>query len=308
MSVAANASVPARSGSPLVRIRLRTWRSAGLMRCSRISAIPNAASRRSYGNSWALGVSLPPTASDAWTVPELGPSLGRLSDPPVGATDRDNLDIALDDIRLDLVTGIFDRAGAARSFASAGDRHSAVASLGRVAWLDLWEHAVAAAARRLAEAVNARMRAAALESRLPEAKLERILLSAEDMRAVASRLGSGGANFVSALDALEQTVPAAAASGTRGRLGQEEWHRALAATARRLESSWLALIAAAKREQERWKGEVESIRAWRRPRWPLWLITVLLLAIATYLGLILGGYVAVPGPLRGFADFWWSRS
>jgi hypothetical protein len=253
-------------------------------------------------------MSLPPTSSDAWTVPELGPSLGRLSDPPAGSTDRDNLDIALDDIRLDLVTGIFDRAGAARSFAAAGDRHSAVASLGRVAWLDLWEHAAAAAAQRLADAVNARMRAAALESRLPESKLQQTLLSAEDVRAVASRLGSGGANFVSALDALEQTVPAAAASGARGRLGQEEWHRALAATARRLESSWIALIAAARREQERWNGEVESIRAWCRPRWPLWLITLLLLALATYLGLILGGYVAVPAPLRGFAEFWWSRS
>jgi hypothetical protein len=246
-------------------------------------------------------VSLPPTSSDAWTVPELGPSLGRLSDPPAAATDRD-LDIVLDDIRLDLVSGIFDRAGAARSFAAAG------ASLGRVAWLDLWERAVAAAAQRLAEAVNARMKAAALESRLPDARLTRILLSAEDVRAVASRLGSGGANFVSALDALEQTVPAAAASGARGRLGQEEWHRALAATARRIESSWLALIAAAKREQERWKGEVESIRAWHRPLWPLWLITALLLAIATFLGLILGGYVAVPTPLRGFAEYWWSRS
>src|SRR3954462_2743487 len=249
MSAAVNASVLAPSESPLVRIRLRIWRSAGRMPCSRISAIRSASWKRFYGNSPVPGMSLPPTSSDAWTVPELGPSLGRLSDPPAGSTDRDNLDIALDDIRLDLVTGIFDRAGAARSFASAGDRHSAVASLGRVAWLDLWEHAVAAAAQRLAEAVNARMRAAALESRLPEAKLEPILLSAEDIRAGAARLGSGGANLGGALEALEQTVPAAAASGARGRLGQEEWHRALAATARRLESSWLALTASARRGQ-----------------------------------------------------------
>jgi hypothetical protein len=127
------------------------------------------------------------------------------------------------------------------------------------------------------------------------------------VRAIASRLGSGGANFVSALDALEQTVPAAAASGARGRLGQEEWHRALAATARRLESSWLALLTAARREQERWNGEVESVRTWHRSLWPLWLITALLLALATYLGLILGGYVTVPAPLRGFAEYWWSR-
>lgn len=240
-------------------------------------------------------------------VPELGPSLGRLSDPPAGPTDRGSLDIVLDDIRLDLVTGIFDVAGAARSFAASGDRHSAVASLGRVAWLDLWERAVAAAAQRLADAVNARLRAAAAESRLPAGKLAAVLLTTEDVRAIASRLGSGGANFVSALDALEQTVPAAAASGNRGRLGQEEWQRALAATARRLESSWLALTVAAKREQERWKGEIERVRAWHRSHWPLWLITVVVLAIATYLGLILGGYQPVPGPLRGFAEFWWSR-
>ena len=268
---------------------------------------PNASWKPFYANCPASAVSLPPTSSDAWTVPELGPSLGRLSDPPAGSTDRGTLDIALDDIRLDLVTGIFERAGAARSFAAAGDRYSAVASLGRVAWLDLWEQAVAVAAQRLADAVNARMKAAALESRLPAAELARILLSAEDVRAVASRLGSGGANFVSALDALEQTVPAAAASGARGRLGQEEWHRALASTARRLESSWLALITAAKQEQERWKGEVERVRAWHRPLWPLWLITALLLAIATYLGLLLGGYLTVPALLRGFTEYWWSR-
>src|SRR5215210_5524662 len=122
-------------------------------------------------------------------VPELGPSLGRLSDPPAGSTDRDNLDIALDDIRLEMVTAIFDRAGAARSFAAAGDRHSAVASLGRVAWLDVWERAVAAAAQRLAGAVNNRLRSAAAVSRLPEATLRRVLLTPEDVRAIASRLG-----------------------------------------------------------------------------------------------------------------------
>ncbi len=240
-------------------------------------------------------------------VPELGPSLGHLSDPPAGVAGRDPLAIVLDDIRLELVTGIFDVAGAARSFAAAGDRHSAVASLGRVTWLNLWERAVAAAAQRLADAVNARLTSAAAESRLPAKRLAGLLLTAQDVRAIASRLGSGGANFVSALDALEQTVPAAAASGTRGHLGQEEWQRALAATARRLESSWLALTTAAKQEQERWNGEIERVRNWHRPLLPLWTITVLVLAIATYLGLLIGGYLPVPGPLREFVEFWWSR-
>jgi hypothetical protein len=252
-------------------------------------------------------VSLPPAAADSWMVPELGPSLGRLGDPPGASAESGSLDVALDDIRLDLVTGLFDVAGAARSFAASGDRQGAIASLGRVAWLELWERAVAAAANRLAEVVNARLREAATEARLPSRRLNAFLLSPEDVRAIASRLGSGGANFVSALDALEQTVPAAAASGQRGRLGQEEWERALATTARRLESSWLALAGSARSEQDRWKSEIERVRAWRRPTWPVWLATLILVGLMTYLGLVFGGYLPVPEALRGLAEFWWSH-
>jgi hypothetical protein len=252
-------------------------------------------------------VSPPPAPADSWTVPELGPSLGRLIDPAEAPAERGTPDIALDDIRLDLVTSIFDVAGAARSFAAAGDRQGAIASLGRVAWLDRWERAVNAAAQRLADAVNLQLRAAARESRLPAGKLEMVLLSAEDTRAISSRLGSGGASFVSALDALEQTVPAAAASGTRGRMGQEDWQRAVATTARRLESAWLALLASAEEEQDRWRVEIERVRSWRRSVWPLWLITILVFALATYLGLVLGGYLLVPPWLRPFAEFWWNR-
>lgn len=252
-------------------------------------------------------VTLPPSSADSWMIPELAPSLGRLSDPPELPSAPGALNIVLEDIRLNLVTGIFDVAGAARSFAAAGDRQGAIASLGRVAWLDLWERAVAAAAQRLAEVVNARLREAAAESRLPPRKLEAFLLSAEDIRAITARLGSGGASFVSALDALEQTVPAASASGARGRGGQEEWQRALATTARRLESSWLALTVAARIEQDRWKLEIERVRVWRRPTWPVWAVTLAVLLLVTYLGLVLGGYLPVPPPLRGFAEFWWSR-
>jgi hypothetical protein len=240
-------------------------------------------------------------------VPELGPSLGRLVDPPLIRSDRGSLDLVLDDIRLDLVTGIFELAGAARSFGASGDRQGAIASLSRVAWLDLWERAVAAAAERLAAVVNARLVEAATESRLPARQLEAFMLKPEDVRAITSRLGSGGAGFVSALDALEQTVPGAAAAGNRGRAGEEEWQRALAAVARRLESAWLALAAGARAEQDRWKVEIDRARAWRRPTWLLWLITGSVLAAATYLGLMLGGYLPVPPPLRPLAEFWWSH-
>ena len=250
---------------------------------------------------------MPPTSTDAWLVPELGPSLGRLVDPPLTRGDRGSLDLVLDDIRLNLVTGIFELAGAARSFAASGDRQGAIASLTRVAWLDLWERAVAAAAERLAEAVNAKLSEAAKESRLPARQLEALRLKPEDVRAITSRLGSGGAGFVSALDALEQTVPGASASGSRGRAGQEEWQRALAAAARRMEAAWLALSAEARAEQDRWKAEIDRARSWRRPTWPLWLISVSVLTAATYLGLVLGGYVPVPPLLRPLAEFWWSR-
>ena len=49
------------------------------------------------------------------------------------------------------------------------------------------------------------------------------------------------------------------------------------------------------------------VHAWRLPRWPLWLLTVLVLGAAIYLGLVLGGYVPVPPMLEGLAEFWWSR-
>ena len=46
-------------------------------------------------------------------IPELGPSLGRLVDPPAGVPGA--LRVPLDDIRIDLVTGVFDLAGAGQS-------------------------------------------------------------------------------------------------------------------------------------------------------------------------------------------------
>ncbi len=244
-------------------------------------------------------------SGSAWEVPQLGPSLGRLTDPP--SKDRTGiLGVALDDIRLDLVTGVFDRAGAGRSFIAAGDRDDAVASLNRVAWLGLWERALAAAAARIAEAANVGFNDAAVESRFHPRRLLPLLLTPQDTRAIAARLGSGGATFVAALDVLEQSVHASSRGG-RTRLVQEEWRGALLAAARRLESAWLALEDAALAEQRRWQVEIELVRAWRRPVWPMWLLTLVLLSAATYLGLVLGGIVPVPPPLRGLVLWWWNR-
>jgi hypothetical protein len=235
-----------------------------------------------------------------WIVPELGPSLGRLVDPPLASPPSL---IPLDDIRLQLVTGLFELAGAARAFAAAGDREGATASLGRVAWLSCWEKAVAATAGRIAAEANAGLALAAEESRFPRSRLARLRLVDEDTRAIAARLGSGGAPFVAALDALE--VAGGSAAGRSPETRARDWREAVTAAARRLESAWLALEAAARSEQEHWAGEITRVRGWRRPTWPLWLITAAVLTAAGYLGLVLGGYLPVPSGLRGLARFWW---
>jgi len=244
-------------------------------------------------------------SQEKWEVPELGPSLGRLTDPAQPAAGP--LGVRLDDIRLKLVTGVFELAGAARSFAAAGDAVGAAASLNRVAWLALWEQAVAASAERITATVSARVEEAAAESRYPRRRLRDVVLTPADTRAVAARLGGGGASFVAALDELEQAAYGISTQAGRERAVGATWRAALSTTARRLEAAWLALEEAAEREQFRWQADVRRVHAWRLPRWPLWLITALVLGAAIYLGLVLGGYVLVPPMLEGFADYWWSR-
>ena len=239
-----------------------------------------------------------PQSTDHWTVPELGPSLGRLVvSPDEGAEGA--LGARLGDIRLRLVTGVFELAGVARSFAATGDPGGAVGSLSRVALLGLYEKAVATAAERIAATVNAQLQSAAAESRFPAARWRRLLVTTEDTRAIAARLGSGGAGFVAALDALEQAGHA--------RPEQRAWQEALLTSARRLESAWIALEESAGEEQRQWRTEVARVRAWSRPAWPLGLVTLLVLAVAAYLGLLLGGYLPVPQPLAGLTAWWWTR-
>lgn len=242
---------------------------------------------------------------EVWTVPELGPSLGRLVDPP--SAEQGALRIFLDDVRLDLVTGLFDLAGAGRAFTAAGDYGGAVSSLGRVEWLRLWERAVAMTAARIVAEANAGLQLAAAESRFPVRRLRRLELTDEDSRAIGARLGSGGAPFVAALDALEQAGHNASGARGRSETGGPAWQAALSAAARRLESAWIALEQAARAEQERWAAEIATVRAWRRPTWPVWLVTATLVAAAGYLGLVLGGYLPVPPPLEGLANFWWTH-
>ena len=238
-------------------------------------------------------------------IPELGPSLGRLIDPPPAPLGA--LHVPLDDVRIDLVTGVFDLAGAGRSFATAGDREGALASLGRVALLSLWEKAVATAAGRIAAEANAGLKSAAVESRYPMRRLAARRLTDQDARAIAARLGSGAAPFVASLDALEQAANQAGGARAREPSSMAVWQTAVTATARRLEAAWTALEEAARAEEARWATEIEQVRRWHRPTWPVWLFSAIVVGAAGYLGLVLGGYLPVPPALEGFATLVWTR-
>lgn len=231
-------------------------------------------------------------------IPELGPLLGRLAE-PAGA--RRGV-VPLDDIRLQLVSDLFELAGAARSFAESGDLASAAQSLNRHGWLAAWERAVDAAALRVADRIDARVRSAAAESRLPARKLRRILLTDDERRGIVVRLGSGGALLVDALDEMEHSVRAMARRGEAGTSRRD----ALAAVARRLEAAWSSLERAAADEEAAWSEDISDVRAWRRPRWPLWLITAVVLFAFGWLALVLGGFIDSPSWFLPVAHWWWN--
>ncbi len=247
----------------------------------------------------------PATDRATLLVPELGPGLGRLVAPPPAPAAPPHW-IALDDIRLALVTQLFDLAGDARRWAREGDRELALATLDREAWETAWQVAVGSVAQRAATEINARLLAAAAEVRLPAARARRLPLDQQETLALAGRLGQGTAALQAALLVLEQAIPGARADRSGG-AGQRAWQDALSACARRLEAAWIALEEALHEEWRRWDAELTDLRAWRRPRWPLVLVGALLFGSAIYLGLVLGGYLPVPALLRGVAEGVWAR-
>ncbi len=201
---------------------------------------------------------------------------------------------------------MLDLAGAARGFS--GDDHAAiVGSLHARSWRQLWEKSLASASRRTADVINAGFASAAAESRFPKRRLARLQVSAAELDAMTARFGAGAIPFEAALTRLEELAGAAGSSGPRSEAAFGRWSDGLAAAARQLESAWMALEEAVDREGARWQGEIEKVRRWTRPRWPLWVISGVLLAVAAWLGLVLGGFLTVPAWLLPFAEFWWTR-
>jgi len=223
-------------------------------------------------------------------IPELGPSLGKL----VTGTGRRPGGLALDAPRLQLVTKIIERAGEARRLAASDERAAAIAAVGRDAWLAAWEETVSAIGQTLLARAADRLAAEAAASRVPRRRRRGLVPGDGERRAVAARLGASGAKLVPTLDRLDALSPGACEATPAERQVLEAWQDALKTSARRLEEAWLALEEAVDREALHWDRVVAAVAAWRRPMWPVLVATLLAVALAAWLGLVLGGFLSAP--------------
>ena len=240
-------------------------------------------------------MSAAPAAPRPLSVPELGPSLGRLIVPRRLAAPW----VPVDDVREALATDVMATAGAARR--AAGDGADAARLVAPGAWRVAWEHAVRRAADRVAAAIDGEIERAAWRVRMPRRKRQRWLLTPGERRAVAVRLALGGEPFGAALAVLSRA--AERLHGDDGDDAALEWRDALRLTARRLEAAWLALEAAVAAERERWGPEWAEIAAWRPSLWPVVLLCAPVAAALVWVGLLLGGYLPAPSWLAARLGF-----
>ncbi len=227
-------------------------------------------------------------------VPELAPSLGRIIVP------RRQHDpwVPLDDIREELATRILEIGGegraAAAQAADGGDRARILETTGRRAWTAAWDHAVRRTAVRVADALDAELTRTARRVRLSRRRLRRHLLTAAEKRAISARLGTGGGQFVAALDELEAAAARVTDASVLEKDAHATWQEALRTVARRLEAAWLALETEVEEERRRWSPEIETVATWRPSLWPVVALWVVFSVMLIWLGLILGGYVPAP--------------
>ncbi|HEX5004704.1 MAG TPA: hypothetical protein VFV65_05270 [Gemmatimonadales bacterium] len=226
--------------------------------------------------------------SAAVTLPELGPALGRLVHPAA----PEGIDALLAPVRLSLVTRLLGAAGEARAALDAGSNSAARAALAPAAWAAMWDAATEEAAAAVIGQLDQRITAAAVTARMPEWRVERHRVTPEEHRAIHARLGASAGAMLRAAAELEH------ASGPA-------WSAQVLATARRMESAWSGLSAAATWELAEWEADIAAIAAWRRARWPLWTATAVVYGVALWAGLMLGGYLRIPAALRPVAELLW---
>jgi hypothetical protein len=230
------------------------------------------------------------TVNASSDLPELGPALGRLVHPPAAR----GVDRLLAPARLSLVTELLAAAGSAREALADGDGTAAQEALSLAAWARLWDAAAEDAAELVRRRLDERIMAAAATARMPARMIERRRVTPVEHRAIHARLGASAGAMLRAAAELEDTAGPA-------------WSEQVLATARRLESAWAGLTAAAERELAEWEPDIQAVEAWRRAQWPLWAVTAMVAGVALWVGLVLGGYLPVPAALLPAAEFLWGH-
>lgn len=264
-------------------------------------------------------------------LPELGGALPALVAPatPVPADEPQ-----LAHARLALATHVLAAAAVARQALAGGRPAEAVAALDRSVWEQAWDAARAAAADAVLRAAEVRLLRAAGgvglsrrrlgawlpqrvpplaatpagpprqgERRRPPPELPPLPIADAPLRnrdALARRLGADAAPLFAALDRLES---AGRVADTAEAIAA--WVVDVERTARRLDEVWRRLADAADAETRRWIAVTARVQQWRPSPWPLAVAVVGLIALGLWGGLMLGGWIDVPGPLRPLADRVW---
>jgi len=223
------------------------------------------------------------------SLPELGPYLGRLAEPTRRFEDPT---VGLDQVRLDLVSDLFERAGSARGFLMTGDSGGARAALDRAGWLEIWRVAAGKAADRTMTSLTDRLERAGRRSGFPRRRLRALLPTAEDRAALATKLEAAGIP-------LEQRL-------ARGFPSGDGWWEGLRLAATALEESWDQLEDVVRQEVAAGEAVARRVDAWRPPRAPWIAGLVVALALVTWLGLALGGFLPRPRWLDPLANWIWS--
>ena len=78
----------------------------------------------------------------------------------------------------------------------------------------------------------------------------------------------------------------------------DAWHEALRMAGRRLEEAWLLLEDRVETEIGRWSPAIQQVHRWRKSLTPVLVVGSLLLALAIWAGLTVGGFIPAPAALR----------
>jgi hypothetical protein len=221
-----------------------------------------------------MGIAVIPTT-------ELGPWLGRLVTPPEPPTPAEAL---LSEVRLQFLTAVF----------------------GRTDWLIAWQAAVSGAATLVAAEAETRVRQAGSESRFPARRLRQSLLTDEDREILNARLSAAGIGLETLVTRLGSRLMGPLAETQERSTRQVEDAGHLRMICGELEVAWDRLIHTANEELSKADRLAGEIRDWRRPLAPLLAGGLLLLAGATWAGLVLGGYLRAPGWFLPIAEWVWS--